>query len=151
MPAPKIKNKVVSKRDYLRYLGRKGWLGISALLIELLSIVVTGGLFGFFVYQLTEDADDARKAVLVPVLCFIAILLWYPIQQWMTKNASLLFKEAKAMEPVEPMTRHNTGQLPQEETLVRASEEPKEAQEKILLRAAQHTDETRSEELLRPF
>jgi hypothetical protein len=60
-----------------------------------------------------------------------------------------LFREAKAIERVAPITRHNTGHLPAAETLVRASDLPPSHQQAELLRAAPQGSETPAEELLR--
>ncbi len=48
-----------------------------------------------------------------------------------------------------PVTRHKTGDLPEVETLVRASDLPPSHQQAELLRAAQPGQETSPEELLR--
>lgn len=59
------------------------------------------------------------------------------------------FTSAREIEPVAPITRHNTGDLPAVETLVRPSELPPSHQQTELLRAARHGQETPAEELLR--
>jgi hypothetical protein len=56
---------------------------------------------------------------------------------------------AKKIETVAPITRHNTGDLPIVETLVRASNLPPSIQQAELLRAAQYGKDTPAEELLR--
>jgi len=63
--------------------------------------------------------------------------------------ASKLFKAAAAVEKVAPITRHNTGELPAAQTLVRASERPITHCQTELLRAAGEGAETPSEQLLR--
>lgn len=50
---------------------------------------------------------------------------------------------------VVPLTRANTAGLPAPDSLVRASQEPLQAQQKILLRPALETTERQEEELLR--
>jgi hypothetical protein len=60
-----------------------------------------------------------------------------------------LFDKAKAIEPVAPITRHNTGSLPTVETLLRASVFPPSHQQADLLRAAGQGAETPPEQLLR--
>ena len=59
------------------------------------------------------------------------------------------FVRARTIEPIAPITRHNTGQLPEVETLVRASDAPPSQQQTELLRAARQGSETPSEQLLR--
>lgn len=53
-------------------------------------------------------------------------------------------------ESVIPFTEQAVNQLPEDETLVRASEEPPAHQGDFLLRAAQGGQETQEEQLLRP-
>ena len=60
-----------------------------------------------------------------------------------------MFKNAKKVEAVAPITRHNTGLLPEVETLVRASDSPPSQQQTELLRAANCGKGTPAEELLR--
>ena len=60
-----------------------------------------------------------------------------------------LFREAKAVEPVAPITRHNTGHLPEVETLVRGSDRPATDRQTELLRAISPGMETPPEQLLR--
>ena len=60
-----------------------------------------------------------------------------------------LFTKARKIEPVALIRQHNTGHLPEVETLVRGSEEPPVAQSDILLRAATSAKETPPEQLLR--
>jgi len=56
---------------------------------------------------------------------------------------------AQEIEPVAPITRHNTGRLPEIETLVRPSDIPLSHQRAELLRATEPGQETPAEELLR--
>ena len=61
----------------------------------------------------------------------------------------LFHMRARTIEPIVQVTRHNTGSLPEVETLVRASDLPPSHQQAELLRAAQPVQETPPEELLR--
>ncbi len=60
------------------------------------------------------------------------------------------FARAKEIEIGIPRTRSNVGQLPAEETLVRAAFEPVEQQQSILLRAAFQNNTTPADQLMRP-
>ena len=60
-----------------------------------------------------------------------------------------LFDKADNIEPVELITKHNTGHLPEIETLVRSSDRPTTDQQAELLRAARVEKQTPPEELLR--
>ncbi|MCW3053426.1 MAG: hypothetical protein JWN14_2596 [Chthonomonadales bacterium] len=61
-----------------------------------------------------------------------------------------VMKITKKIEPVNLITRRTANLLPQEDTLVRASERPLSQQKAELLRAATTGQETPPEELLRP-
>jgi hypothetical protein len=65
------------------------------------------------------------------------------------RGGKMLFKYTKEIPPVQLITHHNTGQLPEVETLVRASDLPTSHQQANLLRAAPQGSETPAEELLR--
>ena len=58
-------------------------------------------------------------------------------------------QDSRQMERVALLTKHNTGELPEVESLVRASDVPASQQQTELLRAAQHGKVTPPEELLR--
>jgi hypothetical protein len=60
-----------------------------------------------------------------------------------------MFNNAKKVEVVAPITRHNTGLLPEVETLVRGSDRPATAEQTELLRAVRQTPDSPPEQLLR--
>ena len=64
-------------------------------------------------------------------------------------SAKVLLKRVEKIEPIGLITRQNTGNLPEVETLVRSSDQPDVDQQTELLRAAQYGKETPDEELLR--
>jgi hypothetical protein len=64
-------------------------------------------------------------------------------------SAKVLLKRVEKIEPVGLITRHNTGNLPEVETLVRGSDIPVVVQQAELLRAAGQGLETPPEQLLR--
>ena len=65
------------------------------------------------------------------------------------RGAYTLHESAENMDIGIPFTRANTTDMPASESLVRASQEPLQAQEMILLRAAMETTEGQEEQLLR--
>lgn len=60
-----------------------------------------------------------------------------------------LWQDAKKIEPVVPLTRANIADLSANDSLVRTSQEPLQAQETVLLRAAMKTTTGQEDELLR--
>jgi hypothetical protein len=58
-------------------------------------------------------------------------------------------EKADQLEPLVPLTRQTAEQLPDEQSLVRASSEPSKGQQAVLLRAAGSDPHTPPEELLR--
>ena len=134
-PKARPEKRVVSKREYARYLSRKIWLCISAL-----SLVGWGIIL---VMAIERGSNRVSVKITAPLALFVA-------------SAAIIHKifakaaEFKRIEPVKPLTRFNIGRLPAEETLVRAAAEPTEEQKAVLLRAAQAASETPSEQLLRP-
>jgi hypothetical protein len=68
--------------------------------------------------------------------CFLAIAVSF-------------YKKSEKIKHVAPITRHNTGHLPEVETLVRAADLSPSHQQAELLRAAKPGQETPAEELLR--
>jgi hypothetical protein len=63
-------------------------------------------------------------------------------------GAELLIDAAK-IDPGVPLTRANTADLPAPESLLRASEEPRQQKQAVLLRAATEGEKTPSEQLVR--
>lgn len=63
--------------------------------------------------------------------------------------AKTSMKKAIRKENIVPLTRANTSDLPAPDTLVRASQEPLQAQGSVLLRAAVQTQDGHEEQLLR--
>ena len=85
--------------------------------------------------------DTTQRIAQFSLLSVLSIgAIWYGVKR---------FKTAEKMESVTPITRHNTGELPAVETLVRASELPPSHHQAELLRAAQNGNATPAEELLR--
>ncbi len=87
---------------------------------------------------------DIPTAAGMIVLPFIGLLA--------AGNVWLIFammKTAKKIDMGVPVTRVNAADLPAPDSLVRASQEPLQAQEGVLLRAATQTQDRHEEQLLR--
>lgn len=111
------------------------------------SVCGIGGLLflmfsAFLFYALLSEGVDAGFFLSLTGggAAFGIFLLW---------AGTAIFKNAKEIAPVALITRHNTGQLPAVETLVRASDIPLSQQQAELLRAAPQGKKTPAEELLR--
>jgi hypothetical protein len=150
----------MSEQKHLkRLVGWKQYLGnIAARVLgrSVATALLAGGLlsFGFSIFAVVlvfGDADvNAHRfssdlasryvvgSALLGGLCMLG--LW---------SAKVLLKRVEKIEPVGLITRHNTGTLPEVETLVRSSDQPPNDQQAELLRASRNGAETSSGELLR--
>lgn len=88
--------------------------------------------------KIDHDAPYVVAACLFGCLCLGGLAI-----------ATVLHEKVEKLEPVELITRRNTGDLPAVETLVRGSEQPPAEAQSELLRAARHGEETTPEQLLR--
>jgi hypothetical protein len=147
----KPRKRVVSKGQYISYLAKKAGLSsVSGLLFcsGLMGLLLAGCGLLASVLMLFGSASPGSD---LPIS-----LIWASLSIGV---ASLLverigfegIKEAQKMTPVLPLTRHNVEQLPEPESLVRASSEPAAEQCDVLLRAAHPGQETPAEQLLRPL
>jgi hypothetical protein len=147
---PSKPKRIISKAAYFRHVGKKAWLLTATL--TTLTIGVGVGCYhiknlidGKWQHQLSKTLGTAYD----PITPFFVICMIIAVPLAYLSMAKKNWKELKEMESVEPVTRHNIAQMPAEETLVRASQEPTVGQEKVLLRAATAPEETKTEELLR--
>ena len=126
----------VCKRTILRVSASGlGIFGVGILLMTIVGVV----RFGVFQQDLKQSLVSFCIAIGMYCGAGIGLLRW----------AKSLSRKAQKIEPVAPITRHNTGNLPEVETLVRASDLPPSHQQAELLRAVQNGKETPPEELLR--
>ena len=146
--------RLVSKKEYLQIEGKRtaistsgtilAFIGAASLFVSVISLCVT--IYNGIGWSEAPSPHDAIWAVkLFSTVCAISTAigvggLW---------TAFRLFVAVGRIESVVPITRHNTGQLPAVETLVRASDLPPSHQQAELLRAAPPASETPPEELLR--
>lgn len=123
------KKRLVPWKEYLRNrITKKGLVGLFFVSTLILPIVI------IFVSRWYEWGS----------------LLFFGYLFWGIKLLAKMMVYAQKMEDVELLTSDKVGQLPAEETLVRASLEPTPEPEKVLLRAATSTEEIPQEQLLRP-
>jgi hypothetical protein len=143
----KEKKRLVTLKDYLRYVMEK------TMRFKAGGMVATTGVFGLFAipvittFLLQSLLEESGTLPFWLGAGLIAFLAYFAPR--MVRAGVDMVEEGRQLEPVAPLTRRNRNQLPDEEALVRASQEPTAGQEKILLRAAATVEESRPEELLR--
>lgn len=140
----KPQKRLVSKGQYLKTIGDRGvtyasgvfygLLGVTFLLLSLFS-------FGYFFFIACLGSIDSFLLGIGVLLLILSMAAF-----WGCKSC---FWRATESEDVAPITRHNTGNLPAAETLVRASNLPPSQHQTELLRAAQYGKESPVGELLR--
>ena len=144
---PPKRLRLVSKGQYVSALLDKG-------ASHTLAFILCGSGCGFLIVLLRIIwlAEALRSDATLPVdttstiawfglLSVLSVgIIWYGIK---------IFKAAERIEPVAPITRHNTGDLPEVETLVRASNVPPSHPQEELLRAVRQPLDTPPEQLLR--
>ena len=131
---PKTGKKIVSKGAYVKTQIKKGFLWLKALCCLLTGFAI---LFKAVrvVHVLFSPRIDGLALFIYGVSCLFA--------------AKKSVNQTRAMAHVVPLTRANTADLPAPDSLVRASEEPMQAQEAVLLRAAAQGMVTPPEQLVR--
>src|SRR5689334_19095917 len=127
------RRRVVCRRDYVSITGKK--FAMTSLTYTLL--IATVLLFAVIVTVLVPrtffvDTSHYSEAA----MCFYAFLtlfavIAFPLLCWLFWRVYLTVED---MESVRPITRHNTADLPEDATLVRASAEPPAHQAEVLLR-----------------
>lgn len=153
MPRPNQQPKIVSKLEYVSYLSK---LTAQLSVGYVLCLVGTLGFIVSIVVVLLDMEDIALSAmhsgfrsgtwhspgmfllIIVGGCCGLVARAGY-----------LAVNMAERMGPVLPLTRQNAAQLPEKESLLRASS-ASDAPKEELLRAASSGPETPVEQLLRP-
>lgn len=127
---PKPGKRIVSRRDYAIRVAKRERLrwGSTALAIFIAVCIISGVGFIF--------AGLLAETFLLKCLCFVAAALCLPAICIVKNAAEKAMQIAQLELDVVPLTRANTADLPAPNSLVRASEEPAQAQEGVLLRAA---------------
>jgi|SRR5579883_1179891 len=147
----KRKRRIVTKEQYARSVGKRVALSSLGGLFVLLGL---GGaaLFGFLLLIVIFGHSYYPQLQNIPNLGITeAVFASFTIislgASWMGFDT---VRRTIQSEPIQPLTRQNIGDLPAEQSLVRASEEPPAQSQATLLRAAAGQEETPEEQLLRP-
>ncbi len=149
---------IVSKGEYAKRQSQRagqGLLGtglyVSAVVCGFLavSLLVVFWQTLMLYKQKVGTSDDIVIFQLSAMLGFVILSALCAGTWFFRKSALLILKQAKEMEMGIPLTRANTANLPTLNSLVRASQEPIQAQGAVLLRAAVGTQERPQEQLLR--
>ena len=152
MELKKTGKQIVSKGEYVGRLGSKAFfsaVGIIMLWFCAIGVFATICLLFtlfFILYPDLTKMDVAIRFIIFLSLCLplvgvVLFLLGYV--------GRLAIRRGRQVDPGIPFTRENTADLPAEDSLVRASEEPTPEQQTVLLRAAVQGQETPAEELVR--
>jgi hypothetical protein len=144
METEKPQKRLVHMEQYLLTLGTKSALYSSAAAIAGVgsALLLTALLLSWFSFQ--AGMNEIARFLLSLANGTLATLgcgaMW---------AAYRVFRRARQIEPVAPITVYNANQLPAAETLMRASECPVTEHRYELLRPAGHGQETSPEQLLR--
>jgi hypothetical protein len=138
------KRRIVSKSRFARYLVTKAALAVAGGLAA--GIGVLGCVLAFiFMMMSVGGAGASWIGPVLLIFALAAIVLFGYLFLW---GLGTLI-DADSIEPLTPVTRFNAMDLAQEESLVRASQEPVLEPENSLLRAAEDNRENDRDELLR--
>ena len=138
---PKTEKRIVSKEAYWRTIRVKYLLVICTTLLMLFTVVYCP----LSLWHLLPS--NPNSPLLIPMLALLVLMvpLCCCMVYWTIKG----IKEIIRIDPGVPLTRANTANLPAPDSLVRASEQPLQAQEGVLLRGAAEGMETPPEQLVR--
>ena len=132
--------RIVSKGQYFRTLAGKTSLTLMAVVCCLVFIRISINMAHLiFTRPIGLPLSFTMSIVLLPLL--VLTLGSY--------NVFRLIATARQLDTGVPLTRANTADLPAPDSLVRASEEPAQAQQAVLLRPTVEMQERREEQLLR--
>jgi hypothetical protein len=138
------KKRLVFWKQYLHIMGTRTVMLSTAIAVGTVGIICLVSAAVGFVVAVFHWSDTSVRADCIGfgVLVGLIGLRWMPYVKEM-------YNKAREIEPVAPITRHNTGHLPEVETLVRGSDRPVTAEQAELLRAVRQTPESPPEQLLR--
>jgi predicted membrane metal-binding protein len=140
MSTEKPQKRLVGKGRYYTVVGIK--ISLSAVSVVLAIAGVAGVVFCAvtMIWSIFRPDYMFPLPEYIPIFCVIIFLFCCSLHVWLWQ---------RQIKPVAPIMRHNTGDLPEVETLVRASNLPRSHQQAELLRAAGQEAETPPEQLLR--
>ena len=150
MSKKKPQKRIVSKERYVQVMGKK--VGFYSIAVCSLGIGSISLLYMFSVWcnavnaYVRNDVHTYHVANDTLGNFWPFLFGWFVLWMWISRK---LFRDGKAIEPVQPITERNTHLLPLQDTLVRSSDLPPSEQQAELLRAVQTGQETPPEQLLR--
>ena len=144
-------HQVVSKGEYVSYLGKLTALSWTGYLLALIGVL---GLFisPFALVEATfgvphvEAVRSSTYSVLLTGTMFLAVGSFLGLG----RLGSRLVDRAEALQPMQPLTVRTVKRMPVSECLVRSSSEPAAQQSKVLLRPGRRQERIAPEEMLRP-
>ena len=144
--------RIVGKGAYAKAQSRRAGLVLSgsfAVFAGALAGFLALACVGFMIAALISYAQAYDQQLLIHACVYLvgALVFGMGMTESLRSGFASLHKAAK--NEVVPLTRANAAHLPAPESLVRASQEPAQAQKDVLLRAATQTQDTRKEQLLR--
>ncbi len=147
MQAQKPGRRIVSRGEYTRLIGAKIGFGVIAFGVGFMMIQCLSAMIIFLLdsVQVANHRFDPKSAAWCLGPCCLAAYGSYR----MFCYARTSMKKALRKEFIVPLTRANVGDLPAPASLVRASQEPMQANEGVLLRAATQSQGEHEEQLLR--
>ena len=148
--AQKTGRRIVSKGAYARVQARRVFWWLDSLLAYLAALSCVAILVGFSVGVLRFAPWPVVRDLAVTEHVWLLLLLPLLIYGCFAAGKACLAHSRK-IEPVLPLMAQTLNSLPAPDSLVRASQEPVQAQQAVLLRAARGEAQERqeSEQLLR--
>src|SRR5689334_3904366 len=112
--------------EYLFFLGKKAALSTAGLVVLILLLLLFAGIVWGAISVSVQWIVSVNKQPFSWDLWLLLLGIGAASSLGLILYQCLegAFQSLTEMEPVVPLTRHNTGNLPENETLVRASEEP---------------------------
>ena len=137
---PKTSKRIVSKGEYTGQIFLKAVLLLSGAIVSIVMFVCLRNLLRLWLTR-PEDIPVSNGFAFI---CVAAVML---VCYGLTMATAI--RAVRRINVDVPLTHAKTANLPAPDSLVRASEEPIQAQESVLLRAAAEGRETPPEQLVR--
>jgi hypothetical protein len=153
--SPQTGKRIVSKGEYAKAQRKRAALfslGVS------LIVAALGGILAFASILLPlgrymREFPEADFVWLYPIITVAGLIIFVLaaglLAHIVRVGAIFMFKKANAIDPGIPIHRVPPADLPAPDSLVRASEEPRQEPQAVLLRAATQTQERHEEQLVR--
>lgn len=136
MQEPEVGKRIVSKGAYVRKQMTRSSNGLFGTGLYV-AAVVCGFLVMLWIYSLLDRRRPESSEGVILLLLECATIVTLSAGAWLFRKSALrILKQARQLDPGVPLTRANVADLPANDSLVRASQEPAQAHEGVLLRAA---------------